>query len=918
MSTLTPDQWHALSPHLDKALGMTDEERSIWLSSLRTQNPDVVDQLEMLFYEHRALTEEGFLERRSVELPSASTLAAQTLGVYTLVSQIGQGGMSSVWLAERNDGRFERQVAVKFLNIALMGKGGEERFKREGSILGHLAHSHIAELIDAGVSQAGQPYLVLEYVKGDHIDRYCDEQKLSVVARIQTFLDVLAAVAQAHANLIVHRDLKPSNVLVTTDGEVKLLDFGIAKLLEGEGHAGAATLLTRESGGALTPEYAAPEQLKGESVTTATDVYALGVLLYELLTGHHPAGTGPRTPADLVKAIVDTEPTRLSDTVVPTRANGEITTTKAASRATTPDKLRRLLRGDLDTIVAKALKKEPTERYSSVTSLADDLRRYLRSEPISARPDTLAYRAGKFARRNRIAVASAAMAIAATIAGVAGTLVQTRRAQEQRDFAFRQLARAESISDLDNFLLADAAPSGKPFTVNELLRRAEHIVERQHDSSLNNRADLFTSIGRKYAGQDEDGKARHLLEQAYQISRGLPDTSPHAQASCALGAALARSDLARAEALIQEGLRELPREPQFTLDRVSCMLSGSAVARERGASQEAIARSQAARDLLATSPLRSETTDLRVQMALAESYRAAGQYRDAIPAFEQASALMTALGRDDTETASTLFNNWALALHSSGRPLEAEKLLRRAIDISRADQADQGVSSMLLINYARTLRVLGRPAEAADYAERGYANAVRAGNQLVMNQALLVLGRIYRERGDLTRAQAMLSEVEPRLRRALPPGHLAFSKLASEYSLLASARGDLPAALQLANKAVAIAETSIKAGRGGDDYLASALVVRSNINRQLGRADAAATDAARALDLLKKSEEPGAFSSDLGHAYYTMGRALQAQGKTEEARAAFRSATENLQGTLGPDHPDTRSARQADVETPPR
>jgi tetratricopeptide (TPR) repeat protein len=339
-----------------------------------------------------------------------------------------------------------------------------------------------------------------------------------------------------------------------------------------------------------------------------------------------------------------------------------------------------------------------------------------------------------------------------------------------------------------------------------------------------------------------------------------------------LGAALARSDLPRAEALIQEGLRELPREPQFTLDRVSCMLSGSAVARERGASQEAIARSQAARDLLATSPLRSETTDLRVQMALAESYRAAGQYRDAIPAFEQASALMTALGRDDTETASTLFNNWALALHSSGRPLEAEKLLRRAIDISRADQADQGVSSMLLINYARTLRVLGRPAEAADYAERGYANAVRAGNQLVTNQALLVLGRIYRERGDLTRAQAMLSEIEPRLRRALPPGHLAFSKLASEYSLLASARGDLPAALQLANKAVAIAETSIKAGRGGDDYLASALVVRSDINRQLGRADDDATDAARALDLVKKSEEPGAFSSDLGHAYYTMGR----------------------------------------------
>ena len=436
MTILTPDQWRALSPYLDEALGMTDEERSIWLSSVRTQDSALADQLEMLFCEHRALTDEGFLERVFVEFPSASTLIGQTLGVYKLVSQIGQGGMSSVWLAERNDGRFERQVAVKFLNIALMGRGGEERFKREGSILGQLAHPHIAELIDAGVSQAGQPYLILEYVNGDHIDRYCDQQKLNVVERIQLFLEVTAAVAQAHTNLIVHRDLKPSNVLVTTDGQLKLLDFGIAKLLESEGHAGTATLLTRENGGALTPEYAAPEQLKGEPVTTATDVYSLGVLLYELLTGRHPTGSRPRTPVDLVKAIVDTEPARPSDTLSPTRTTGEISTANASKRATTPDKLRRLLWGDLDTIVAKALKKEPGERYPSVTALADDLRRYLRSEPIGARPDTVAYRAAKFVRRNRTAVALATLAIVATATGVLGTLIQSHNARAERDFAF--------------------------------------------------------------------------------------------------------------------------------------------------------------------------------------------------------------------------------------------------------------------------------------------------------------------------------------------------------------------------------------------------------------------------------------------------------------------------------------------------
>ena len=240
MSKLSPDQWQALSPYLDEALAMTEKERSPWLSSLRSQNQDMAEQLEMLFREHRALSEEGFLEKSSVGLPRSAGLQGQTLGAYTLMSQIGHGGMGSVWLAQRSDGRFERQVAVKFLNIALMGKGGEERFKREGSILGRLAHPHIAELIDAGVSQAGQPYLVLEHVEGDHIDRYCDEHKLDIKERIQLFLDVLAAVAQAHANLIVHRDLKPSNVLIRNDGQAKLLDFGIAKLLEGDAQAEVA------------------------------------------------------------------------------------------------------------------------------------------------------------------------------------------------------------------------------------------------------------------------------------------------------------------------------------------------------------------------------------------------------------------------------------------------------------------------------------------------------------------------------------------------------------------------------------------------------------------------------------------------------------------------------------------------------
>jgi eukaryotic-like serine/threonine-protein kinase len=919
MSTLSPDQWQALSPYLDEALGMTDEERSIWLSSLRIESPGMAEQLEMLLDEHRALSQEGFLEERSVGLPRVQGLAGQTVGVYTLISQIGQGGMGSVWLAERNDGRFERQVAVKFLNLALMGKGGEERFKREGKILGRLAHPHIAELIDAGVSQAGQPYLVLDYIEGDHIDRYCDQHRLNVRARIRLFLGVLGAVAQAHANLIVHRDLKPSNVLVRNDGKVKLLDFGIAKLLEGDGQAGETAPLTVEGGRAMTPEYAAPEQLLGGAITTATDVYALGVLLYVLLTGQHPAGSGPHSPADLVKAVVDTESTRPSDTVVAIRASVDLAT-NATNRATTPDKLRRLLRGDFDTIVAKALKKEPTERYSSVTALADDLRRYLRNEPISARPDTLAYRAAKFVRRNRTAVALATLAFVATAAGLLGTWVQARTARAQRDFALRQLVRAHATIEFNEFLLSDAAPSGKPFTVNELLGRAENILARQHSADDTSRVELMVDIGDQYSTQDEDAKARRVLEEAYTLSRRLHESSARAEASCSLAGALARDgELNRAEALIQEGLRELPVGSQYDLDRIFCLRRGSEVAQERGDPQQGLARIQAVHGILKQSPFDSDTLELHASIELAEAYRVAGQNQLASSTFEQAAALLAPLGRNDTQTAVVIFNDWALALDKVGRPLEAEKLFRRAIDISRAGQTEETVSPILLNNYAKTLYQLGRLEEAADYAGRAYAKAQQTGDQMVLYQSLYGRALICIEQHDFNRAATMLAEVGPRLRTSLPPDSFWFGLLASAQAMLASGRGDFQTALPLADQAVAIVEVAGKAGRSGGDFLPLALVRRSTVELAAERPAQARDDAQQALKLLQAASAPGAFSSIAGRAYLNLGRALQSQGKRDEAEAAFRSAAENLQNTLGPEHPDTRSARQmAEFETQPR
>src|SRR5688572_31360051 len=300
-------RWLKISAHLDRALDLSPLEREAWLQDLRAADPEMASDLTAMLAEHRQLRAEGFLDSSPIAKNDAS-LSGVTIGSYTLLSRIGDGGMGSVWLGRRSDGRYEGQVAIKLLNASLVGRGGEERFRREGIILARLGHPHIASLIDAGVSNTGQPYLVLELVNGEHIDVYCDERRLSIERRIRLFLDVLAAVSHAHANLIVHRDLKPSNVLVNQAGAVKLLDFSIAKLME----ESAVSRLTQDSGAALTPKYAAPEQVAGEPITTRTDVYSLGVLLYELLSGQHPYGDAVKSSADYTRAIVHQEPLPLS------------------------------------------------------------------------------------------------------------------------------------------------------------------------------------------------------------------------------------------------------------------------------------------------------------------------------------------------------------------------------------------------------------------------------------------------------------------------------------------------------------------------------------------------------------------------------------------------------------------------------
>jgi len=911
MSKPSSEQWLALRPYLEQAFDMAALERAAWLSSIRAEDPALGEQLASLLEEHDILSEAGFLEG-SVTAPSTTPgLAGQAVGPYTLISLLGQGGMGSVWLAERTDGRFERRVAVKFLNLALVGRGGEERFKREGSILGRLTHPHIAELADAGVSTTGTPYLVLEYVEGDHIDRYSDQRQLDVEARVRLLLDVAEAVAHAHSNLIVHRDLKPSNVLVSKDGEVKLLDFGIAKLLEGEGQDGSATLLTVQGGRALTPEYAAPEQITGAPVTTATDVYSLGVLLYVLLTGQHPAGSGTRSPAELVKAIVDTEPRRLSDIVTSAKGDKETTTGNARRRTTTPEKLRRLLRGDLDTIVAKALKKNPSERYISVTALADDLVRYLKHEPISARPDSFAYRAGMFVRRNRTAVALTMLAVIATSAGIAGTLQQAHTARAQRDFAFQQLKRSQEHDEFLDFLLYDAAPSGKLISVTDLLARAEQVVEKQQSTNPARRADLLMWIGTDYSSQDQTAKGRRLAEEAYQLTRSLSDPSIRARASCALAYCLSEDDdLVRAEALTQEGLRGLPSDPRYAMDRATCLRMGSEVSRQAGRNREGVTRAQAAQQIVQESLLATDILKLNTSETLAAAYSSAGLDSEALAEFQHAASLLPALGWQETHTSIGLFNDWALELDQVGQPLEAEKIQRRVLDLARDGDNEDAIGSSELNNYARILRKLNRIEEAGDYAQRSYDKALKANNQVMIGQSLMERAQDAMAQQKMIEASALLSELETLMRKNLPPTHYAFASLAAFRATEAMDKGDLQSALKFSDQSVAICDAAVKKGGGGAFALPGFLTRRSAVELAAGNIEQAVADANRGLALLLPKVPAGTLTNKLGYAYIALARALEAQGKHTEAQGAARSALDHLEKSLGPDHPETRKARQ--------
>ena len=418
--------------------------------------------------------------------------AGDLVGPYRLISELGRGGMGAVWLAERPDGQLKRQVALKLPHLA-WGGALAERLNRERDILASLEHAHIARLYDAGVDVRGRPYLAMEYVEGKAIDVYCRERALPLRERIELLLQVAAAVAHAHARLVVHRDLKPGNILVTADSQVQLLDFGIAKLMEG-GRT-EETFLTELSGRALTPDYASPEQIRGEPLGTASDVYSLGAVAYELLAGELPYRLKHTSAAQLEEAITTID-------------------APLASETAREPALRRQLKGDLDAILNKALKKGNTQRYASVDAFAQDLRRHLDHQPVLAQPDRLSYRAGKFVRRYRLQVVAGVVVALALLAGAGVALWQAQRARAQA-------ARAEEVKRLVLSIFEDADTSGggtRKTSAADLLEQARARLAEVPVSDPAVRAELLTSVGVSLIGLGEYTQAEQVLQEATPLA----------------------------------------------------------------------------------------------------------------------------------------------------------------------------------------------------------------------------------------------------------------------------------------------------------------------------------------------------------------------------------------------------------------
>ncbi|MEO7064092.1 MAG: serine/threonine-protein kinase [Dokdonella sp.] len=725
--------------------------------------------------------------------PADSDPGDRRVGAWVLDRSIGTGGMGQVWLARRNDGQHGGVAAIKMLRVAVADAHANARFAQEGRILAQLAHPHIAMLLDAGFSADGQRFLVLEYVDGEPIDRWCDARRLELGARLGVFLQVCAAVAHAHAHLVVHRDLKPSNILVLADGNAKLLDFGVAKLIE----RAASEPLTIDATAALTPGYAAPEQITGAPISTATDVHALGAILCRLLAGHSAFGSERSTPAQLARAVVDDEPRRLTDF----GADLDITAI-AAARSTTPERLRRALRGDLEVIVAKALKKSPEQRYASAQALADDVRRHLEHRPITVRADSAAYRARRFMRRHWLPLCAAALLMLVVI--VSATLIAAQSRQTARE-ARATLAVKDFLFGL--FTAVDPAEArGKEISARELLDRGRERVEADAHGDPALKAELRATLGRIYGQLGLFPQAVELQQHAIAALKSagsMPGLLVRTEIEYA-NSLREQGDLKGASAAVLDAQQNLEAWPKSTVEDQIRVLTARAkieISRRDFASAKRYADASVA--LGKASPVdtalqaESTWTKASAEWGLKSLDRAEADFREAL-------RLMTLAQGDSSPRVGILHGNLAMVMRSQskyaqaltegetglaidqrtlgpkhptvandhatlglthyhlGHYQQARELLEQAADVQRSGVGiDSPARAGFLINLGLVLIEI----PDLDAAEKAFTESLRIWQGKYGKEfpgtlvALAGLGRVHLLQGRLDQAQTELSEV---------------------------------------------------------------------------------------------------------------------------------------------------------------
>jgi eukaryotic-like serine/threonine-protein kinase len=691
---MEPERWQQIEAVFQSVLDCDPATRGALIDSSCAGDAELRREVESLLasFQKAGFTDSpAFQEGAQLLEHSANRLTAgRKLGPYRILREIGHGGMGVVYLAARADEAFEKQVAIKILPAGMNCEDIIKRFRSERQILATFDHPNITRLLDGGATEDGLPYLVMEYIEGEPIDQYCDAHKLNITARLKLFQGVCAAVRYAHQNLVVHRDIKPSNVLVTKEGAPRLLDFGIAKLLA---PGTASDEMTMTAMHPLTPEYASPEQVRGGAITTTTDVYSLGVLLYHLLTGRRPYRSEASLAGAMARAICEEEPEKLSEVVMHTNAGDNGSAAKstpaamAAVREGTVEKLRRRLAGDLDNIVLMAMRKEPQRRYASTDQLSDDISRHLNNLPVAARPDTRGYRLGKFVRRNRSAVTAATLLFLTLTGGIATTLWQAHIARQQRDRARLEHAKATRMNTFLKEMISYSGVSGispthkHDATVADMLDDAAGRIEKELDDQPEVRAEMLATIGDTYEGLAKYDLATRYLRKAYDLDVNLYGLDKVQTASVMHALAdlcYLTGDYTGAGAWFQKALpiyRRHANDPALEVRSLVGMLSDAAfVSRALGNLDEAEALWHEALSYGPRLPAENHAQAITPKTFLAQLYLGRGDIQRADTLASEASSELRAWGRDRFSLGQSLIDLGNIRRAEQRYP-EAESLI---------------------------------------------------------------------------------------------------------------------------------------------------------------------------------------------------------------------------------------------------